>query len=110
MAVTAEEIQSLVEIELASLHDDAVGSRIRGLLVEPQIKLLGWDYGEPGQTYPCWSVLDHEKANVGIVYSEFGFGPRRPWGLVWLSGAHTGMGMDSGWFDTFMDAFADLGV
>jgi hypothetical protein len=110
MAVTSEQIQSLVEIEIAGLRDDRVGSRIRGLLIEPQIKLLDWDYGKLGQTYPCWSVLNHEKANVGIVYSEFGFGPRRPWGLVWLSGAHVSMGMESGWFDTFMDAFTELGV
>ena len=108
MAVTAEKIQSLVEIELRSLSDDRLAARIRSLLVEPRIKLLEWDYGEPEQTYPCWSVLNHKERNVGIVYSEFGFGPERPWGLVWLSGAHTGIGMDSGWFDTFIDAFTDV--
>jgi hypothetical protein len=108
MTVTASTIQALVEIELSSLHDDRMASRIRSLLVAPQIKLLEWDYGEPGQTYPCWSVLDHKERNVGIVYSEFGFGPERPWGLVWLSGAHTGFGMDSAWFDSFMDTFREI--
>lgn len=110
MAVTAEKIQALVEAELTGLRDDRFASRVRSLLVPPQIKMLEWDYGEAEQTYPCWSVLNHRERNVGIVYSEFGFGPERPWGLVWLSGAHTGIGMDSGWFDTFMDAFTDLGA
>jgi hypothetical protein len=110
MAVTAARIQALVELELTGLRDDLQASRVRSLLVPPQIKMLEWDYGEPEQTYPCWSVLNHTELNVGIVYSEFGFGPERPWGLVWLSGAHTGIGMDSGWFDTFMDAFTDLGA
>jgi hypothetical protein len=110
MAVTAAKIQALVELELTGLRDDLLASRVRSLLVPSQIKMLEWDYGEPEQTYPCWSVLNHRERNVGIVYSEFGFGPERAWGLVWLSGAHTGIGMDSGWFDTFMDAFTDLGA
>ena len=77
-------------------------------MVEPQVKMLSWDYGGPGQTYPCWSVLNGNERNVGIVYSDFGFGPERPWGLVWLSGEHTGIGMDSAWFGSFMGAFREI--
>lgn len=96
---------SLVEAELASLRDDRVVTLIRQLLVTPTAILRGWDYGSPGQAYPCWAVLDHPGSNTGIVYCEFGFGPRMPWGLVFLRGAHLSIGMDSGWFGTFLEAF-----
>jgi len=67
-----------------------------------------WDYGVPGQTYPCWSVLNHIESNTGIAFCEFGFGPRSPWGLVMLSGAeHMSLGMDAGWFETFLEAYFD---
>jgi len=53
-------------------------------------------------------VLVHPASNTGIAYSEFGFGPRTPWGLLFLEGTeHMSMGMDSGWFSHFLDAYFD---
>ena len=46
-------------------------------------------------------------ANTGIAYCPEGFGPRDPWGLVFLSGEHMSMGMDSGWFTSLEDAFRE---
>jgi hypothetical protein len=40
------------------------------------------------------------------AYCEEGFGPECPWGLV-SSGEDESMGMDSGWFPTFMEAYFD---
>ena len=108
MPITPTQIRSLVETELEGLHDERVKSHIQILLVEPTMLLREWDYGAPDQTYPCWSVLNHIKSNTGIAYCEFGFGPRSPWGLVMLSGSeHMSLGMDCGWFETFLDAYFD---
>lgn len=108
MPVTPTQIRSLVETELAELHDERVKSHIQSLLVEPTMLQREWDYGVPGQTYPCWSVLNHIESNTGIAFCEFGFGPRSPWGLVMLSGAeHMSLGMDAGWFETFLEAYFD---
>jgi hypothetical protein len=74
--------------------------------------MYAWDYvgggwGEGPSEYPCWVVLDHEASGTGIAYSEYGFGPRRPWGLVFTADTdeRRSMGMDSGWFPTFLEAF-----
>jgi hypothetical protein len=103
MPVDAELLKSLIERELAHVSDERVLAHIRSLLVEPKCVHLDWDYGQPGERYPCWEVL-----NAHIVYCESGFGPRCPWGLVLLGGEELpSMGMDSGWFPTFMEAYFD---
>jgi len=73
------------------------------MLVEPYVALCQWDYGEQGQQYP-WIVLTDRYPT--IAYSEYGFGPRSCWGLLCAPdrGCQS-MGMDSGWFTTFLDAF-----
>ena len=106
MAVTPKQIQALVEAELSTLLDQHVVSHIRSLLVAPTAIMREWDYGEPGQSHPCWSVLNHPRSNTGIAYCEFGFGPRSPWGLVFLSGtSHMSIGMDSAWYESFMEVY-----
>ncbi len=106
MTVTPKQIQALVDAELSALIDQRVVSHIRSLLVAPTAIMREWDYGAPGQSYPCWSVLDHPKSSTGIAYCEFGFGPRSPWGLVFLSGtSRMSIGMDSGWYESFMEVF-----
>ena len=108
MPIEPTQIKSLVEAELLELHDARVTSHIRKLLVEPTVILRAWDHGAPSQTYPCWAILNHTKSNTGIAYCEFGFGPRAPWGLVALSGSsNMSIGMDSGWFVSFIDAYFD---
>jgi len=52
----------------------------------------------------CWTVLEHQPSGTGIAYCEEGFGPDFPWGLVFLSGPHMSMGMDSAWFASLEDA------
>ncbi len=106
MSITADYLRQLVEAELSKVSDPQVVSQIHLFLLQPRIIERNWDYGEPGQTYPCWSLLDHPASNTGIVYCQKGFGPRRPWGLVGLVNTEdSSMGMDSGWFDSFMAAY-----
>lgn len=106
MATSAAEILKLVEAELRELHEPRVVAYIRSLLVAPAAIARGWDYGAEGEAYPCWSVLEHVRSNTGIAYCEYGFGPAHPWGLVFLTGTeHMSMGMDSGWYSLFLEAF-----
>ena len=112
MQVDGTALKAQIEGELAKVSDERVISYIRRLLVEPSMILRSWDYGEPGQQYPCWTVLnDHQHSDTGIAFCASGFGPKNPWGLVWLgddlNDKRMSMGMDSGWFPTFMDAFFD---
>jgi hypothetical protein len=72
--------------------------------VTPRCEQRSWDYGAPGTVYRCWIVLEHPASGTGIAYCEQGFGPSCPWGLLWISGEHLSMGMDSGWYDSLEDA------
>jgi hypothetical protein len=109
VSVDASMLKSLIQAELAGVSDQRVVDHIRSLLVEPEIVLRAWDYGQPGQTFPCWTVLDDSAgSDSGVAYCEDGFGPRCPWGLVFLGDDRLGkssIGMDSGWFPTFMEAY-----
>src|ERR1043166_8620986 len=118
MSIDARSLKTLIETELSTVSDARVVAYIRQMLIEPHMVLRDWDYGEPGQQYPCWMVLKGTEGSTGceIAYCEFGFGPRSPWGLV-SSGndpQERAMGMDSGWFPTFLEAFfesvASIGV
>jgi hypothetical protein len=107
MAVTVETLKALVEDELTTVLDTRVVAHIRRMLVEPYVLLRSWDYGEPGQEYPCWIVLKDDPSGSAIAYCEYGFGPHCPWGRVW-SGAeerHRSMGMDCSWYTRFLNAF-----
>jgi hypothetical protein len=105
MSVTAASVIALVEAELSALNNSRVIDHIRGLLVPPELQMRAWDYGSPGEAYPCWLVLADPSSNTGIAYCESGFGPTMPWGLLFLRGKRTSMGMDSGWFERFLDAY-----
>jgi hypothetical protein len=101
----AKDIERLVRLELDRIEDKALVDAIVPLLVTPRLEDRGWDYGADDQTYPCWIVLEHAPSNTAIAYCAEGFGPGDPWGLLFLKGEHLSMGMDSGWFMYFEDAF-----
>jgi hypothetical protein len=105
--MTASQISALVEVELARVSSESTVAKIRGLLVEPRREDRPWDYGAPGQTYPCWIVAEHLPSNAAFAYCDQGFGPRCPWGLLWRSGEYLNMGMDSSWFTSLEDAVRD---
>ncbi len=108
MLIDADTLKGLIGQELNNLLDVRVTAHIQSLLVEPRAELRDWDYGEPGEQYPCWITLADNGSNIAIAYCESGFGPRNPWGLLWLeSREHMSMGMDSAWHSTFLDAYFD---
>jgi hypothetical protein len=94
----AKEIAKLVEREIAAILDASLQQRIRELVVTPYPVERAWDYGLRDQKYTCWTVLEHRPSNTGVAFCSQGFGPSYPWGIVFLSGPHMGIGMDSGWF------------
>lgn len=100
-------IDALVEQELCRLSDAKLAARIAELRVKPYRVDRAWDYGEKDISYPCWTVLEHTETNTGIAYCSEGFGPGFPWGLVFLSGPHMNIGMDSGWFASLEGAMRD---
>jgi hypothetical protein len=110
MPADADTLKGLIDRELKRLSDARVLAQVRALLVEPKAILRDWDYGQPGEQFACWAVLNDTDSNTGIAYCENGFGPRNPWGLVWLGSdehRYLSMGSDSSWFPTFLDAYFD---
>jgi len=105
MVMDATKLKALVECELLNVHDDRIVRSVQEFLVEPRAELRSWDYGAPNQKYVCWIAFD-DREGTGIAYCEQGFGPRLPWGLISPEASnHESMGMDSGWFPTFMEAY-----
>jgi hypothetical protein len=103
---SAASVTALLERELSEFADGRVANHIGSLLITPRWEMRGWDYGQPGDEFPCWLVLEHPASNTAIAYCEHGFGPTMPWGLLSLSGAtHMSMGMDSGWFECFLETY-----
>lgn len=103
MPIEAREITAILEKEMQRFAVAAQREKVRALLVTPRCEDRNWDYGEVGQTYPCWIVAQHTPSNTAIAYSKHGFGPTNPWGLLSLcsSGPRSSMGMDSSWFPHF---------
>jgi hypothetical protein len=97
--LTANEVSSLVSEELTRITDAALLARIRELLVVPCPVERDWEYGRVGERFTCWTT--------GIAYCPQGFGPPDPWGLIFLSGEHMGIGMDSAWFSKLESATRD---
>lgn len=110
MQTTPANIVAQIDRELSLLTDDNVKQVVLHGRVDPRPITLDWDYGTAGQQFEGWVVFDHgAESDTLIVYCEHGFGPISPWGLVFATpqGGIRSMGMDSGWFRSFMDAFWD---
>lgn len=105
--LTKEIIQQKVDAELKLITDENTLGKLKPFLVTPRCELRGWDYGELGQTFPCWIVLNHLSSNTCIAYCEQGFGLRCPWGLLGITGEYLSIGSDYSWFSTFEEAFLD---
>jgi hypothetical protein len=105
MELDAVGVGALVDTQVASIADRAVVELIDRLRIVPRQEHRPWDYGAPGE-YACWVVLEHQRSNTGIAYCPQGFGPRAPWGLLWLT-KHLSMGSDSSWFPTLEEALRD---
>lgn len=107
MSIDAQKLTAMIDGEIAQLSDSRVVAYIQALRYGPTVSMREWDYGREDEQYPCWTVLSHPSSNTGIAYCEHGFGPRSPWGLVFLESeeGRTSVGMDCLWYTTFLQAF-----
>ncbi len=104
---TVEDLTQLVQAEIERISLPEIRSAVTPLLVPPKLHMRNWDYGKPGKVLPCWTVLEHRESGTGIAYSDFGFGPKCSWGLVFLAASKNWFGDDAGWFSTLEDAFCE---
>jgi hypothetical protein len=103
MTGTASTIEALVEDEIGRIEQPELVALARKLRIPARLEDVPWDYGNEGQTYPCWIVLEHLPSNTAVAYCSQGFGPSYPWGLLSISEPRS-MGMDSQWFVSLEDA------
>jgi hypothetical protein len=105
---SAAEVTAALDEDLAKLRDPRVRASIHAYrLATPTPTRLAWDYGKPGETFDGWLVFADPVQRTGIAYCDHGFGPSSPWGLIATDETCPSMGMDSGWFRRFMDAYMD---
>ena len=102
---TTEEIAAVVAAELALVSDSALASAIRGFLVEPRLEMRTWDWSREPVALPTWVIAESSRYDYGIVYSERGFGPESPWGLVFSSADN--FGADYCWYSSLQLAFEE---
>jgi hypothetical protein len=110
MTIDPSILKQSIAADLARIIDERVIAQITPLLVEPHPEMRLWDYG-PVDRYTCWIVLKDENTMTAIAYAEHGFS--NMWGILLigdLDDPKTSMGMDSGWFLSFADAYFDSGI
>jgi len=95
--------QKLLATEKNAFQNPYALKRFSELEVEPEVGKIKWDYGI--EVFECFVVFKDIHTDTGIVYSESGFGPKNPWGLVFLSKMRSGM--DSSWFSNLFDCFME---
>lgn len=103
MIETASAIEALVESDISRIEQADLVSLAQKLRVPVRLEDRPWDYGEEGETFPCWIVLAHPPSNTAVAYCSQGFGPETPWGLLFIAELHN-MGMDCDWFVSLEDA------
>jgi hypothetical protein len=85
---TPAEIRLLVEEAVRKIDDSTIVEGLRTFLVPPREEMRTWDWQKPHAEYPVWVVAESSQYDYGIVFSDYGFAPERPWGLVFSSHAN----------------------
>jgi len=102
---TISNIKSLVKEQISRIRDPLVKAALEKALIEPTDDLREWDYSTTGELFECWNIVIDKTTNTSIIYSEFGYGPKNPWGIV--STVVKYFGMDSSWFNNLEDCFLE---
>ena len=101
----ADQVRVLVSDQLNSIQDRRCREDLERYVVTPRKQIRNWDYGAEGETFRVWLVADFRGTRTGIAYSEHGFGPQNPWGLVFVDDEW--FGQDSCWYLRMEDAFRE---
>ena len=102
---TTDEVHLLVEAEVRKFANASIVQGVQTFLVEPRLETRAWEWERPLATFPVWIVAESSRYDYGIAFSDYGFAPDHPWGLVFLS--HRGFDADYCWFPTLEDAYKD---
>lgn len=102
---TAAEIRLFVEGEAAKFGDPAIAKGLRTFLMPPRLEMRTWDWRKPYVEYPVWVVAESPQYDYGIVFSDYGFAPEFPWGLVFLS--HSNFDADYCWYRSLEQAYKE---
>lgn len=102
---TSGEIEAIVNAEVARFSDGGLAESFRRFVVAPRHEPRIWDWAPGALEFPTWVVAESQRYNYGIVYSENGFGPQSPWGLVFSS--ERNFGADYCWYSSLETAFLD---
>jgi hypothetical protein len=106
MRAQAPDIEALVDREISRIQQPDLVAFAKSLRITARLEDRPWDYGTDGQTYPCWVSFEHAASNTAVAYCAEGFGPRCPWGLLWLTEPRN-MGMDCQWFVSLEEALRE---
>lgn len=102
---TQDEVRFLVEAEVSKITDVGFVQGLQTFLVEPRLEMRTWGWQRPLVDYPVWIVAESTLYDYGIAFSDYGFAPEHPWGLVFLS--HRGFDADYCWYSTLEEAYRD---
>jgi hypothetical protein len=102
---TADEIRLLVEDAMGKIRDSIIVEGLATFLVPPRAEMRTWDWQKPHAKYPVWVVAESSRYDYGIVFSDYGFAPEHPWGLVFSS--HDNFDADYCWYPSLEEAYKE---
>ncbi len=102
---TAEEIRLLVEDAVGKIDDSIIAEGLRTFLIPPRQEMRTWDWHKPYVKYPVWVVAESSQYDYGIVFSDYGFAPERPWGLAFSS--HDNFDADYCWYPSVEETYKE---
>lgn len=102
---TAAEIQLLVEGAAGKIADPDIAKGLRTFLIPPRQEQRTWNWHKPYVKYPGWVVAESSRYDYGIVFSDYGFTPECPWGLVFSS--HGDFDADYCWYASLEQAYRE---
>lgn len=102
---TEEDIRLLVEGAVRGISNSTVTEGLKSFLVHPRREMRTWDWQQPHTQYPVWVVAESPRYDYGIVFSDYGFAPQRPWGLVFSS--HDNFDADYCWYPSLEEAYKE---
>ena len=87
------------------ITDVHLAEGLRTFLIEPRLEKRVWDWGKTYEEYPIWVIAESSRYDYGIAFSDYGFAPEYPWGLIFLS--HSNFDADYCWYATLEEAYRD---